>query len=84
MLEQVEKLRKGPSMKEAMLYEKLPDRKVVCHLCYHQCRIEEGNRGLCRVRENQEGTLYSLVYRQLISRNVDLIERITTWAIGTN
>ena len=63
-------------MKEAMFYEKLPDRKVVCHLCYHRCRIKEGNRGICGVRENQEGTLYSLVYRQLVSRNVDPIERI--------
>ncbi len=54
-------------MKEAMLYEKLPDQRVVCHLCYHRCRIEEGNRSICGVRENQSGTLYSLVYRQLVS-----------------
>jgi pyruvate formate lyase activating enzyme len=62
-------------MKEALLYEKLADRRVHCHLCNHGCRIGEGQRGICGVRENREGTLYTLVYRQLISRNVDPIEK---------
>ncbi len=58
-----------------MLYQKLPDQKVQCILCNHRCRIGEGRRGICGVRENREGTLFSLVYRQLISRNVDPIEK---------
>jgi len=62
-------------MKEAMLYQKLPDQKIHCQLCYHRCQVGEGKRGLCGVRENREGTLYTLVYRQLISRNVDPIEK---------
>ncbi len=62
-------------MKEAMLYQKIPDKKVQCGLCRHLCRIADGQRGICAVRENREGTLYSLVYRQLISRNVDPIEK---------
>jgi pyruvate formate lyase activating enzyme len=62
-------------MKEAMLYEKLSDRRVHCYLCNHHCRIGEGKRGVCAVRENREGTLYTLVYRQLISRNVDPVEK---------
>ena len=62
-------------MKEAMLYEKLSDRRVHCYLCNHHCRIGEGKRGICAVRENREGTLYTLVYRQLISRNVDPVEK---------
>jgi len=62
-------------MKEAMLYEKLSDQKVHCHLCHHRCQIGEGKRGICGVRQNQEGVLYTLVYRQLISRNVDPIEK---------
>ncbi|MGQ9693863.1 MAG: AmmeMemoRadiSam system radical SAM enzyme [Thermodesulfobacteriota bacterium] len=62
-------------MKEALLYEKLPESKVHCHLCHHRCQINEGQKGLCRVRENRGGTLYTLVYGQLISRNVDPIEK---------
>ncbi|MGB9698452.1 MAG: AmmeMemoRadiSam system radical SAM enzyme [Thermodesulfobacteriota bacterium] len=62
-------------MKEALLYEKLPEGRVRCHLCHHRCLINEGQRGVCRVRENREGTLYTLVYGQLISRNVDPIEK---------
>lgn len=62
-------------MKEALLYEKLPESKVHCYLCHHHCQINEGQRGVCRVRENRGGTLYTLVYGQLISRNVDPIEK---------
>jgi len=62
-------------MKEAMLYQKRPDQKVRCDLCNHRCEIGDGHQGVCRVRENRGGTLFSLVYRQLISRNVDPIEK---------
>jgi pyruvate formate lyase activating enzyme len=62
-------------MKEAMLYQKMENRQVQCFLCNHLCRIPEGKRGICAVRENQEGVLYTLVYRRLISRSVDPIEK---------
>lgn len=62
-------------MKEAMFFEKLGDNKVKCHLCRHRCIINEGKKGICRVRENRGGTLYSLVYRKLISENIDPIEK---------
>lgn len=60
---------------EAMFYEKLEGNVVQCHLCSHHCRINEGNRGICGVRENRGGTLYSLVYGKLISSAVDPIEK---------
>jgi len=62
-------------MKEAVLYEKLPEGSVQCALCRHRCRIAGGQKGICGVRENREGVLYTLVYRRLISRNVDPIEK---------
>jgi len=62
-------------MKEAMLYQKFSDQKVRCNLCNHRCLIAEDKRGICGVRENQGGILYTLVYRQLISRNVDPVEK---------
>jgi pyruvate formate lyase activating enzyme len=51
-------------MKEAMLYEKLPGERVRCNLCAHGCIIAEGRQGVCQVRENEGGTLYTWVYGQ--------------------
>lgn len=62
-------------MKEAMFYEKLDDNKVRCFLCSHQCTFSDRKRGICGVRENMDGTLYSLVYGKLTSMNIDPIEK---------
>jgi pyruvate formate lyase activating enzyme len=62
-------------IKEAMIYEKLDDRQVRCNLCAHRCAIKPGRRGICGVRENREGVLYSLVYGTLIAENIDPIEK---------
>ncbi len=62
-------------MKEAMFYEKLEKLKVKCFLCAHHCIILDGKRGICGVRENRSGTLYSLVYGKLVSMNIDPIEK---------
>ena len=62
-------------MKEAWLYEKLDGSRVRCHLCAHRCNIAEGKAGVCGVRQNTEGTLYSLVYAKPISQAVDPIEK---------
>lgn len=58
-----------------MFYEKLDEKKVRCFLCAHHCLIKEGKRGICYVRKNLDGTLYSLVYGKVISMNVDPIEK---------
>jgi pyruvate formate lyase activating enzyme len=62
-------------IKEAMLYEKLDDGQIRCNLCAHRCAIKPGKRGVCGVRENKEGILYSLVYGTLIAENIDPIEK---------
>lgn len=62
-------------MKEAMFYEKNADAKVKCHLCAHGCIISSGKRGICSVRENRDGTLYSLVYGKVIAKQIDPIEK---------
>ena len=62
-------------MQEALFYEQAQDSEVICHLCNHNCHIKEGGRGICGVRENENGTLYSLVYGRLVSENVDPIEK---------
>jgi pyruvate formate lyase activating enzyme len=61
--------------KEAYLYEKLDDQRVRCHLCSHHCLIKDGGKGICGVRENQGGSLVSLVYGKVIARHVDPIEK---------
>lgn len=62
-------------MKEAYLYKSLKNSKVRCDLCNHRCVIESDSLGKCCVRKNVDGILYSLVYRKLISENVDPIEK---------
>ena len=62
-------------MKEAMFYKKIGEKKVKCFLCAHHCIIKDGKRGICHVRENRGGTLYSLVYGKVISTNIDPIEK---------
>jgi len=62
-------------MKEAMFYERGEGGEVQCRLCPQQCKIPEGDRGVCCVRENRSGTLYSLVYGRPVSTHVDPIEK---------
>jgi pyruvate formate lyase activating enzyme len=62
-------------MKEGMFYKAGKGNEIICELCNHHCHIKEGKRGICGVRENQGGILYSLVYGRLISENIDPIEK---------
>jgi pyruvate formate lyase activating enzyme len=61
--------------KEAKYYHSLEDKKVKCQLCPHNCTIANGKRGICGVRENQDGKLYSLVYEYPCAMHVDPIEK---------
>jgi len=62
-------------LKEAMLYEQLPESKVLCNLCGRRCTIPEGSVGFCLVRKNEKGKLYSLVYAKACSACVDPITK---------
>jgi pyruvate formate lyase activating enzyme len=62
-------------MKEAKLYKKMEDQKVQCVTCAHRCVIAVGKRGVCGVRENQEGKLVTLVYGKAIALHVDPVEK---------
>ena len=62
-------------MKEALLYQKLDQNQVQCQLCAHFCIIANGKKGLCQVRENCDGTLYTLVYGRTVSAHIDPIEK---------
>ena len=62
-------------MYQARFWESAADQKVQCFLCAHECKIDPGKRGLCHVRENQDGTLYSLNYGRVIAEHIDPIEK---------
>ncbi len=49
--------------------------RVHCFLCAHHCRIDLAETGLCGVRQNREGVLYTLVYGCPVSTAVDPIEK---------
>lgn len=63
------------SLHDALLYDQLDDDQVRCTLCAHRCLIKDDGRGICRVRENHDGRLYTRVYGNLIAQNVDPIEK---------
>ena len=62
-------------MTEARLYKKLENNRVHCRLCSQFCLIEDGERGLCGVRENAGGTLYTLVHDHVAAVNLDPVEK---------
>lgn len=44
-------------------------------MCSHHCHIPPGGFGVCGVRENKEGALYTHAYGRLIAANVDPVEK---------
>jgi len=62
-------------MHEAMFWAKAEGGKVRCSLCRFRCLIAEGQRGICGVRENTDGILYTLVYGKSIAEQIDPIEK---------
>lgn len=58
-----------------MLYTKEEGDIVDCRLCRHGCRIPEGQTGICNVRVNKGGILYSIFYGKPIAMSIDPIEK---------
>ncbi|MCI8371946.1 MAG: AmmeMemoRadiSam system radical SAM enzyme [Lachnospiraceae bacterium] len=50
-------------------------KKAVCQVCMHQCRLEPGQRGLCRARKNESGVVVCENYGRVISLALDPIEK---------
>jgi pyruvate formate lyase activating enzyme len=62
-------------MKEAMCYEALEGGKVHCYLCAHHCKLKDGQAGICQVRFNKGGKLYTMVFGRVIAKHLDPIEK---------
>lgn len=56
-------------------HERNRDNRVQCDLCPHGCRIKEGEVGLCRVRKNEGGELYTLNYGEIGAIALDPVEK---------
>jgi pyruvate formate lyase activating enzyme len=61
--------------KEAMFWKPMKNETVQCFLCPHHCIIAPEKRGICGVRENEQGKLFSLIYQACSSIAVDPIEK---------
>ena len=64
-------------MKEASYYKKFGESSAKCLLCPHECIIPEGHCGICRVRQNANGILYTNTYAKISSLAIDPIEKKT-------
>lgn len=60
---------------EARFWDKAEENKVRCLLCPHRCIIADGKSGVCRVRVNREGVLYTLNYGEIGAIALDPIEK---------
>jgi pyruvate formate lyase activating enzyme len=62
-------------MQEAMFWSEVADLKVKCTLCPHECLIPEGKTGICRVRMNRDGKLFSMVFGEPVALHSDPVEK---------
>ncbi len=62
-------------MLEARLYEPAAKRSVDCRLCSFRCHINDGKFGICGVRENRGGKLFTHTWGRLVAENIDPIEK---------
>ncbi len=58
-----------------MLYHSLSRERVECSLCNHRCQIAPQKFGICRVRQNRDGKLYTHVFGEVIAAHIDPIEK---------
>ena len=71
-----QEIRKGlTGQKLSPYFTTLSEKRIRCELCPRQCEVSNGKRGYCRVRENQDGKYYSLVYGNPCAIHIDPIEK---------
>jgi len=62
-------------MQEAQFYIKLENHNVKCDLCPWNCILKPGQTGVCKVRSNENGMLYTHVYNKIAAIGIDPIEK---------
>jgi pyruvate formate lyase activating enzyme len=66
---------KKNALHEAKLYDAFDDQSVVCNACKFYCKIKPDKIGICGVRVNRNGKLYTLVYGKASAVHVDPVEK---------
>jgi pyruvate formate lyase activating enzyme len=68
-----------PHIRQALLGEPFDDPlapgSVRCMACAHRCALRPGRIGICGVRQNRGGWLYTLVYGQVVASKAEPIEK---------
>ena len=64
-----------PVPRIAKYWQKIKGSIVQCLLCPRKCVLDKGQRGVCTVRINKEGELYTLGYGDPVAINIDPIEK---------
>lgn len=59
----------------ASFFKVLNDQNVQCQVCPHECIIQNGKSGICRIRKNVEGELIADTYRKYSAISFDPIEK---------
>lgn len=62
-------------MKEAYYYTKLDNGNVKCLLCPHNCTLKNEQYGICKSRQNINGTLIATSYGNICSIGIDPVEK---------
>ncbi len=48
---------------------------VQCDFCWHMCTLAPGERGICGIRENRDGSLVTLGWGEIVASGIDPIEK---------
>ena len=62
-------------MQEARFYTKLENKVIQCDLCPWNCVLKPGQTGVCKVRINENGNLFTHVYNKIAAFGIDPIEK---------
>lgn len=67
--------KKEAPLHPASYWDSLTDTALQCLLCPRRCVLVPGQRGVCTVRINKEGKLYTLGYGNPVAVHIDPIEK---------
>jgi pyruvate formate lyase activating enzyme len=65
----------GPALHPARWWHALDDGRIQCDLCPRDCKLHDGQRGLCFVRERQGAAMWLSTYGRSSGFAVDPIEK---------
>jgi len=62
-------------IKKGRYQKRINDKISQCSTCEHQCKISEGNVGICKTRKNINGEIFTTVYGKISSLSYNPIEK---------